>query len=400
MKTIKIGTSQPLVADLQVSTTPISGASTIVLTDTNGYISSDYISPTSIGIASTIPLAAGNGKHGNILLNSSGGFYMRNVIEWSSASQEYVLYADIYAKNMQINQNINLRTNGWRIFVLDQFAMMSGSKIVATGTMQNNILCFSTGSLPTNTSTSILVGGCNGGVSVQGTAGITGSVISGIVSFGGQGGNGGLIFDSTGTLSGGTKSVITTWSNATHGLRSTPLITQAITSNNLKIGGGGGGGSGAARGTTASYSGCGGGGGGIIVVCATRSSFESGSQIIATGAAGQSGSGGATLCSAGGGGGGGGGAIIAILPESTGSCYISAAGGAGGNGWASTTLTGSITGSGGRGGSGGYISVYSNNQSLILDTAGGLGGVSVTTNNSQFGTALSGSEGTIYRILI
>lgn len=361
--------------------------------------------PDILNASANLQFMAGNGKHGSIILASNGTSTIANLITWNATTLEYSLSNDLEANNLQINDNVQLNVNGWRVFVYQTLTLGSNAIIHSNGSV-GSLNTAGVGALPATTNISAFCGGSSGGngcnVTNAAATGVSATVISGPVRIGGAGGAGGQVTNSVGgTSAGGSGAAGSNWQDYLHGTMSAVIGPLASAANNLKIAGGSGGGGGAGRGTNTAKGGGGGGGGGIVVVTASNAYIGTNAKIQANGAEGVAGSGSATLSQAGGGGGGGGGAIFVNITKITsGTLQIEAKGGNGGNARATTAGAGYTNIWGGDGGNGGYIEAFIGTGSFTTTVSGGVSGSCAFTTGGSLMTGSNGSAGTSYEITL
>lgn len=245
----------------------------------------------------------GDGSDGSVTFDGS-----TTILGMAPASSIYTLTRDFFFTDVTLNNNVQIKTNGYRMFVngtltgggaaaIIQWNGNAAAATVAGANLNNNLSSFN---IQTGATSPGVVGGAASTV-----AGNAGTAQTGR-TYGGAGGAGGS--GSGGTNAGGAGGTIVA-PTATQGtLRQLPqalllLLFTAATNVFVVVQGGAGGGSGGGDGTN---SGAGGGGGGIVGVYAKT--FAGTGAIQARGGAGGVPAGG----NRGGGGGAGGGLVVVV----------------------------------------------------------------------------------------
>jgi len=309
----------------------------------------------------------GDGSDGNIVLDGSTDF--TSVGFGAPSSSIYTMTRNVYANNLTINNGVEVRPNGFRIYVKGTLTGIGTAKITYNGSNGGNATGSTAGTGASAVSTTgqfvnIAGGnGTNGGSSGNNaTTASTPSAQVGVIGGAGvRGGRGGGRNDSADTTPGTPTSTAPIIKFPT--LRALVLMMLDLkadgTFNKLVPAGGAGGGSGG-NGYTASGSGVGGGGGG----------------------------------------GGASGGIVAIFALNlVGTITIEAKGGNGGNGVQNTANGGG--GGGGAGGSGGAIVLvygYKTWTATYTVTGGTAGGTGTNGNAPNVMDSLPGNAGVTYQI--
>lgn len=288
--------------------------------------------------------AYGDGSDGSVTFDGS-----TTILGMAPSSSVYTLTRDFFFSAVTLNNNVQIKTNGFRIYCSGTFtgggsgAIIQWNGLAASGT--NN----GTGGTQTaNGNSSISNGTSTGAPGTAGANGATGNGSAGTNStnrnLGAAGGAGG-----TGvTTTAGAAGTLTTLAASITPPRAFPLAGLAVAANNgssfVALSGGTGGGSGG--GDATNVGGGGGAGGGVVFVAAKT--FAGTGAIQARGGAGGS----PTTSTLGvGGGGGGGGGWVDVLSQSVSAGAVSgwtidANGGAGGT-HHGTTATDGANGSNG-----------------------------------------------------
>ena len=288
----------------------------------------------------TPPSAAyGDGSDGSVTFDGS-----TTILGMAPSSSVYTLTRDFFFSAVTLNNNVQIKTNGFRIYCSGAItgggsgAIIQWNGLAASGT--NN----GTGGTQTANGNSSISNGTS--TSAPGTAGADGATGNGAAgtnssnrNLGGAGGAGG-----TGvTTTAGAAGTLTSLAASITPPRAFPLAGLAVAANNgssfVAMSGGTGGGSGG--GDATNKGGGGGAGGGVVFVAAKT--FAGTGAIQARGGAGGSPTTSTLGC---GGGGGGGGGWVDVLSQSVSAGAVSgwtidANGGAGGTHHGTTATDGS-----------------------------------------------------------
>ncbi len=279
-----------------IATVAVNGASlTGTYTDGSSWAASGTISGGSSSINYAI---YGPGSDGDVTLNGTTAY----TAFATRSGSVYTLTRDLYALNLTVQTGVDLKPNGFRIFVQNTLNLQSGAWISNNG---NN----STGTVagtatPNGTLGASGVGGAGG--TSQGAGNVGSSLSNALGGAGGKGGN------SSTSVAGGNGGGITFPTAANGGIENFCVLPNMLTWKILSSGPvgivPGAGGGGGASGSGGNGGGGGAGGGAILIV--TRIMQGSGT-VRAYGGNGFA----ATANAGSGGGGGGGGGIIGLITD-------------------------------------------------------------------------------------